>query len=184
MKLWDKLLRILFPPNSVISTVILVLLKIFGIIFPVLASIPHTSIPTFVFVIYGACMIFLGLVLYSLNQNKMQKRLKAVATVIDSVEEVDSSEEGGPQIFYSPILQFIDSRTGEEVTAHYTFVGAYSTRFHRIGKTYNILYDPEEPTRDVRVESFWHGPVVFIGIAVFGGLVSLIYSLFMLGILR
>ena len=52
-----------------------------------------------------------------------------------------------------PVFQFVDSRTGEQITARGSF--GSSSPPYTIGQEVNILYDPENPTTRVWVNSYW-----------------------------
>jgi hypothetical protein len=133
------------------------------------------SLPRYAWTLYGLNTLFFGLILYRWNQGEMQTRLRAEATVIDVVRHEDS---------YSPIFRFIDSRTGEEFEAEsYSSprVGTFRdddannrSSYYWIGRTFNILYKPENPSDDVRIDSFFgNGSIGCLILSAFGGIVTI-----------
>ena len=182
-------------PSVVYSLISLLLL--FAI--PVLTITLRVSLPMYVWTLYGINTVFFGLALYLWNQSEMPRRLRARATVIDVIQHEEpgslDSEAGAAEstFTYTPIFRFIDSRTGEDVEAHY--VGREGrigddnmnnrSSYYWIGRPFNILYKPEDPSHDVRIDSFrGKSSLGCVILAAFGGIVTFASILYLLNILR
>jgi hypothetical protein len=151
----------------------------------------YLSIPVYVWTLYGINTVFFSLALYRWNKSDLRNRLRAKATVIDVIrhEEYDIDLERMSHT-YSPIFRFVDSRTGKEVVAESpssprvgTFLDDKNTRssYYPIGKTFNILYKPENPSDDVKIDSFSsNGSLSCVILTIFGGIVTLVSILYML----
>lgn len=169
-----------FVVYCIISIIVLFAGPVLGVILVTRA----VSVPMYVWALYGLNTLFFGLALYRWNQRKMRRRLRAKATVVDVVRHNETDPDGGTYYSYTPIFRFIDSRTGEEVEAHYDGIRVGTSwddnknmrsSHYPIGKLYNILYKPEDPSDDVRVDSFlgnYSGSCIML--AVFGGIVFLV----------
>jgi hypothetical protein len=140
------------------------------------------SLPRYVWTLYGLNTLFFGLILYRWNQSEMRRRLRTTGTVIDVVRHASGSEGG---VSYSPIFRFVDSRTGEEFEAESYYspsVGTFRdddknwrSSQYPIGKTFDILYKPDNPSDDVRIDSFFgNGSLGCVILAAFGGIVTLV----------
>jgi hypothetical protein len=120
---------------------------------------------------FSLFLMFLVIIVWGLGRKDIAKRLRAKAVVIDLSQLED--EDGG--ITYRPILQFIDSRTGKQVTAPYERFGTGFKSYYHIGKEFDILYDPKNPSQDIIIDSFWHKDGLFILMIVTIGVFILIY---------
>jgi hypothetical protein len=79
----------------------------------------------------------------------LSKSASAEATVVGFHEEVD----GGGRISYFPVFQFVDSRTGYNVTA-WGSLGQSNNQAYSVGQEVEILYNTENPTVGVITNSF------------------------------
>lgn len=99
----------------------------------------------------------------------LDRCLETKAVVIDLhwEEEWVETEEGGYFTWVGwPVFQFVDVRTGVQVTARGS-VGSPDPPFS-VGQEVDILYDPENLSGLVTVKSFWDIwllPIVFFFIA-------------------
>jgi len=170
-----------FVVYFLISIFVLFAGPIFG---GVVLSTRIVSVPMYVWTLYGLNTLFFGLALYRRNRRELRRRLRAKATVVDVVRHTETDFDGDTFYSYTPIFRFIDSRTGEEVEAHYDGIRVGTlfddnknmrSSHYPIGKTYSILYKLENPSDDVRVDSFlgnYSGSCMML--AVFGGIVFLV----------
>ena len=53
-----------------------------------------------------------------------------------------------------------------------------------MGKVLDILYNPNNPTFDVRPNTYLHTAGFFYALAIFGGLISLYATLYVFGVLH
>ena len=90
------------------------------------------------------------------------------------VTSKDIGDEGG----YYLKVQFVNEKTGKQVT-----VGTdYDFRYGEIGNKVEVLYDPDNPTTNVRIGLHWSddlpGPIFSIGAFLFLGVVLLICAFY------
>jgi len=105
------------------------------------------------FALVGAFFLGIGIYFTYARLDFLGRCSEAKAVVVDIYwEEGYDSETGYYRIAY-PVFQFADQRTGEQVTAR-SSVGGPSPSCS-VGQEVDILYDPENPTADVLVKSFW-----------------------------
>ena len=104
------------------------------------------------FVLAGAFFLGIGIYYTYTRLDFLGKCSEARAVVVDIYwEEGYDSETGYYKIAY-PVFQFADQRTGKQVTAR-SSVGGLSS--YSVGQEVDILYNPENPTANVLVKSFW-----------------------------
>jgi len=122
-------------------------------------------------IVIGVILLFAGFIWVYQTKNFLDKAIAAKGVIIDFVEE--KTYEG---VVYRFIIQFVDERTGEEITI-VTKAGiqprtyAYGPSPEFLGWEIDILYDPENP-HNAMINSFldiWLGPILVIG---FGGIFS------------
>jgi len=105
------------------------------------------------FALVGAFFLGVGIYFTYARLDFLGRCSEARAVVVDVYwEEGYDSETGYYRIAY-PVFQFADQRTGEQVAAR-SSVGGPSPSCS-VGQEVDILYDPENPTADVLVKSFW-----------------------------
>jgi len=105
------------------------------------------------FALVGAFFLGIGIYFTYARLDFLGRCSEAKAVVVDIYwEEGYDSETGYYRIAY-PVFQFADQRTGEQVAAR-SSVGGPSPSCS-VGQEVDILYDPENPTADVLVKSFW-----------------------------
>ena len=142
----------------------------------ILLNVDFSQFLTYLGVIYGACLMGLGLFLIHRRQKELKKRFKATATVIDVCTEEESTDAGS--FAEIPIFQFLDAKTAKHVTARYTWPEKGVKTHYKIGQRVHVLYDPELPARDVRVDSFWHNHLDFVVLTAGGAIAWLVSLLF------
>lgn len=122
-------------------------------------------------IVMGVILLVAGLIWVYQTKNFLDKAVEAKGVIIDFVEE--KTYEG---VVYRFIIQFVDERTGEEITIvtkagiqPRTYAYQHSPEF--LGQEIDILYDPENP-HNAMINSFldiWLGPILVIGL---GGIFS------------
>ena len=117
----------------------------------------RTRLIGIVILISGAALLLAGVFVTYQQLNFLGRSSEATAIVVDLYweEEYESGDDGpgGFVMIGYPVFQFVDSRTGEQITARGSF--GSSSPPYTIGQEVNILYDPENPTTRVSVNSFW-----------------------------
>jgi len=104
------------------------------------------------FLVIGSLFLGIGIYYTYTRLDFLGRCSEAKAVVVYIyLEEGYDSETGSYTVAY-PVFQFTDQRTDEQVTARSSVggVGSYS-----VGQEVDILYNPENPTADVLVKSFW-----------------------------
>ena len=102
-----------------------------------------------VFTVVGAILLVIGLIQILQTQIFLDESLETKGVVIDLHWKYDS--EGSA--FAYPVFQFVDERTGEEITVVST--QGSNPPSYSIGQEVYILYDPQNPHSAV-IKSFWN----------------------------
>ena len=105
------------------------------------------------FSLVGAFFLVIGIYFTYARLGFLGRCSEAKAVVVDIYWEEDYDPETGHYMVAFPVFQFTDQRTGEQVTAR-SSVGGPSPAYS-VGQEVDILYDPQNPTANVLVESFW-----------------------------
>ena len=138
--------------------------------------------------------MFVAFAWMTLNKRDLKERgfLKATATITDVVvaDGVPSMGEGGDRRSFSPVIQFLD-KDGNLITAVCKYVmkdgGWRDTRsgaLSKMGKTLDIFYDPNNPTVDVRANTFLQNVGFFLGLAIVGASISIYATLYIFGVVH
>lgn len=108
------------------------------------------------FVAIGVVSLFAG-AHFTIQQSGFLRRCSETkAVVIDFVSDDEAD---------FPVFQFVESKTGTTVTAK-GWVGS-SPPAYSIGQEVSILYDPENPSADVTVNTFfgiWFASLICLGV--------------------
>jgi len=129
----------------------------------------------------GVILLITGAYFTSQQMAFLDRCLETKAVVIDLhwEEEWVETEEAGYFTWVGwPVFQFVDVRTGEQVTAQGS-VGSPNPPFS-VGQEVDILYDPENLSGLVTVKSFWDIwllPTALLFIAAIFTLVAMIVIL-------
>ncbi len=141
-----------------------------------LLSVLKKSI-VFVFLV-GLVFTSIGIYVTSERVSFMGKCLETNAVVVDNVSVIMNGKSGSSLDYY-PVFRFVDSATGENITAQ-GVNGRGGAPAYPVGRVVEILYNPENPTVGVVENSFWAiwlpsilllpiGTAVMIG-GIYGGL--------------
>jgi len=112
------------------------------------------------FAVIGVVLLVAGFVWIHQTRNFLERCLETKGVVIEVRWKSDS--EG--TLYAYPVFQFIDARTGKEITVVSTF--GSTTMIYGVGQEVNILYDSQNP-HNAKIESFWNiwfGPTIVIGL--------------------
>ncbi len=100
-------------------------------------------------ILFGLAFTVLGVYVTVDKINFVGKSLVANATVISN-----TPEQSGKSVDYYPVFQFVNGKTGENVTA-VGVVGNGPGPAYSVGQKVEILYDPKNPQVGVTANSFW-----------------------------
>lgn len=107
-----------------------------------------------VVLLIGGAMLIAGVFFTFYRLDYLGRCLEAKAVVADIEWELIAGGEHHQFEWVGwPVFQFVDSRTGEQVTARGS-TGSTDPAFS-VGQEVDILYDPENPAVGITVKSFW-----------------------------
>ncbi|TRO53947.1 DUF3592 domain-containing protein [Candidatus Bathyarchaeota archaeon] len=117
---------------------------------------PNPKLFGIVIGVVGVVILIIGGYVASQQMAFLDRCLETKAVVVDlhwEEEYVSDQENSYFTLIGWPIFQFVDVRTGEQITAQGSF-GSSDPPFS-VGQEVDILYDPENPSGLVTVKSFW-----------------------------